>query len=159
MYVMLSVNLIDIRMSRGYRNRKKHKRGNPALQTLNDRKSITWRIRQKKSALHMGFEPMTFCFTHISPLLTIESTNVQWLELPPRYEGLWVQIPAGTKIFFQVFCWYWGESWLHTLWDGKVSFGKRNLDIVLHNLLVQNISILHGSFIWFNSLSYLEMSF
>ena len=61
------------------------------------------KLRQKNSDLQMGFEPMTFCFTHISPLLTIESTNVQWLELPPRYEGLWVQIPAGTKIFFSKF--------------------------------------------------------
>ena len=34
-----------------------------------------------------------------SPLLVIESKKAQWFELPARYEGLWVQISAGTRIF------------------------------------------------------------
>ena len=34
---------------------------------------------------------------HISPLLTIESSEAQWLEQPADYGGSRVQIPSGTQ--------------------------------------------------------------
>ena len=53
----------------------------------------------KKSELKMGFEPITLRFTHISPLLTRESTKAQWSEHRARYRGSWVQVPSGARIF------------------------------------------------------------